>query len=146
MVKYLRFCTQSKHFSRISMSNVTVLDAPARSFEAAAASACSACTEAFLKFRIRYLLYYCARANYCIKRVWREHAGFRKFSPCSARTWRARASLTALSSINLLSHNSTVASENKKAEALAKNDSAHQRFERRTHTCQAKQQPLHHIE
>ena len=102
------------------MSKVTVLDAPARSFEAAAASACS--TEAF-NLEIRYLLYYCGRANYCIKRI-----------------RRARASLTALPSMNLLSHNSTVASENNatvKAEALAKENSLQPGLERRTHAWQA---------
>jgi hypothetical protein len=61
---------------------------------------------------------------------------------------RARASWTALSSMNLLSHNSTVASENNatvRAEALAKENLVPPGFERRTHACQAGSQSLDHI-
>jgi len=53
---------------------------------------------------------------------------------------RARASWTALSSMNLLSHNSTVASENNatvKAEASAKENSVKPGLERGTHAWQA---------
>ena len=65
-----------------------------------------------------------------------------------AQVARARASWTALSSMNLLSHNSTVASENNatvKAEALAKENLVPPGFERRTHACQAGSQSLDHI-